>query len=242
MLPVGRAGRRAVTAGRDERRGRVPYCWRTARTGWPSTWVFGAADSGSAGNPVIWQAAPGAHPVISGASQVTGWTQVGSSGVWSAPVPAGSASRQLYVNGQEAPVASASPSALGFTGSWTGSSTGYSISHDSAATAWFGSLTARSGRGRGIRLPGRQRSVDRVQVPRGELLGRREDADDGSAVLGRYHPAVIVQSGQRRLAVDVGEHQAGSGRRTRGPCCTRGSGSWTRPRARCTTSRRPASR
>jgi hypothetical protein len=107
-----------------------------------STWVFGAADSGTAGNPVTWQAAPGAHPVISGASQVTSWTQVGTSGVWSAPVPAGSASRQLYVNGQEAPVASASPSALGFAGGWTGSSTGYSISHDSAATAWFGSLTA----------------------------------------------------------------------------------------------------
>ena len=43
-------------------------------------------------------------------------------------VPAGSASRQLYVDGQEAPIASATPSALGFTGSWTGSSTGYSIS------------------------------------------------------------------------------------------------------------------
>src|SRR5580692_4946836 len=99
-----------------------------------STWTFGAADSGSPGNPVVWRAAPGAHPVISGASQVTGWTEVGSSGVWSAPVPTGSASRQLYVNGQEAPIASASPSVLGFSGSWTGSSTGYSISDDSAAT------------------------------------------------------------------------------------------------------------
>ena len=81
-----------------------------------STWSFGAADSGSAGHPVVWQAATGAHPVISGASQITGWTQVGTSGVWSAPVPAGSASRQLYVNGSEAPVALATPSALGFTG------------------------------------------------------------------------------------------------------------------------------
>ncbi len=107
-----------------------------------STWAFGAADSGSPGDPVVWAAAPGAHPVISGASQVTGWTEAGSSGVWSAPVPAGSASRQLYVNGQEAPAASASPSALGFTGSWTGSSAGYSIGNDSAAKAWFGSLTA----------------------------------------------------------------------------------------------------
>ena len=90
-----------------------------------STWTFGAADSGTPGHPVVWAAAPGAHPVISGASQITGWTEVGSTGVWSASVPAGSASRQLYVDGQEAPVAPASPSALGFTGSWTGSSTGY---------------------------------------------------------------------------------------------------------------------
>ncbi|HEV2347231.1 MAG TPA: hypothetical protein VGS97_24255, partial [Actinocrinis sp.] len=107
-----------------------------------STWTFGAADSGSPGHPVVWQAAPGAHPVISGASQVTGWTQVGTSGVWSAPVPGGSASRQLYVNGQEAPIAQATPGSLGFAGSWSGSSTGYNIGGDSTATAWFGRLTA----------------------------------------------------------------------------------------------------
>ncbi len=107
-----------------------------------STWSFGPADSGTPGHPVVWTAAPGAHPVISGASQVTGWTQVGSSGVWSAPVPRGSNSRQLYVGGQEAPMAQASPSGLGFHGSWTGSSTGYTISGDPAAMAWFGSLTA----------------------------------------------------------------------------------------------------
>lgn len=119
-----------------------------------STWEFGAADSGSRGNPVVWQAAPGAHPVISGASQITGWSEIGSSGVWSAPVPAGSASRQLYVNGQEVPAAAASPSALGFTGSWTGSSTGYSISGDSAAKSWFGSLTAAQVAGVEFEYPG----------------------------------------------------------------------------------------
>ncbi|GAA2773230.1 hypothetical protein [Kitasatospora cinereorecta] len=108
-----------------------------------STWTFTAADSGSSGRPVVWQAAPGAHPVISGASQVTGWTQVGTSGVWSAPVPANSASRQLYVNGQEAPIAQATRTDLGFTvtGKWIGSATGYDISNDSKATAWFAALT-----------------------------------------------------------------------------------------------------
>jgi hypothetical protein len=119
-----------------------------------STWSFSAADSGTAGHPVVWQAAPGAHPVISGASQITGWTQVGSSGVWSAPVPSGSNSRQLYVNGQEASVAMATPASLGFTGSWTGSSTGYSISADQKAVAWFGALTASQVAGVEFDYPG----------------------------------------------------------------------------------------
>ncbi|MFJ7244276.1 right-handed parallel beta-helix repeat-containing protein, partial [Kitasatospora sp. NPDC098652] len=105
-----------------------------------STWAFGSTDSGSAGHPVVWRAAPGARPVISGASQVTDWSRVGSSDVWSAPVPAGSATRQLYVNGQKAPVAQAGTASLGFTGSWPTSATGYDISGDSNASAWFAAL------------------------------------------------------------------------------------------------------
>ncbi|WP_329158025.1 hypothetical protein OHB49_04290 [Streptomyces sp. NBC_01717] len=102
---------------------------------------FGAADSGSTGHPVVWRAAPGAHPVISGATRVTGWSQVGSTGVWSASVPRGSASRQLYVDGTEASVAQATPAALHFTGGWVGSATGYDLSKDAAAVAWFAQLT-----------------------------------------------------------------------------------------------------
>lgn len=119
-----------------------------------STWTLGAADSGAAGHPVVWKAAPGAHPVVSGASQVTGWTQVGSSGVWSAPVPTSSNSRQLYVGGHEVPVAQASPASLGFRGSWTGSSTGYTVSGDQAAMTWFGSLTASQVAGVEFDYPG----------------------------------------------------------------------------------------
>jgi hypothetical protein len=105
------------------------------------SWEFGAADSGSAGHPVVWQAAPGAHPVISGATRVTGWSQIGSTGVWSASVPRGSASRQLYVDGTEASVAQATPAALHFAGDWVGSATGYDLSNDAAARAWFAQLT-----------------------------------------------------------------------------------------------------
>lgn len=104
-------------------------------------WEFGAADSGSDGHPVVWRAAPGAHPVISGATRVTGWSQVGSTGVWSARVPPHSASRQLYVDGTEAPIAQATPAALHFAGGWDGSATGYDLSGDAAAKAWFAELT-----------------------------------------------------------------------------------------------------
>ena len=119
-----------------------------------STWTLSAADSGAPGHPVVWKSAPGAHPVISGASQITGWTQQGSTGVWSAPVPGASNSRQLYIGGHEAPVAQASPTSLGFRGSWTGSSTGYTISADQAAMAWFGSMTASQVAGVEFDYPG----------------------------------------------------------------------------------------
>jgi len=102
---------------------------------------FGAADSGSPGHPVVWTAAPGAHPVLSGATRVTDWTPSSPSGVWSASVPAGSASRQLYVNGTQAPVAQATPSQSGFAGGWTGSATGYDLRADPTALAFFSAMT-----------------------------------------------------------------------------------------------------
>src|SRR3954447_14625179 len=61
---------------------------------------FGAADSGSGGHSVVWQAAPGAHPTISGAKAVTGWTLANSAkNIWQANVGRGIDARQLYVNG-----------------------------------------------------------------------------------------------------------------------------------------------
>jgi hypothetical protein len=63
-----------------------------------------AADSGTNGHTVIWQAASGATPVLSGGQQVTGWTLHDSANnIWSAPVATGADSRQLYVDGALAP-------------------------------------------------------------------------------------------------------------------------------------------
>ncbi|GAA3479454.1 right-handed parallel beta-helix repeat-containing protein [Streptomyces yanii] len=107
-----------------------------------STWKFGAQDSGTAGHPVVWEAADGARPVISGATRIHKWTESDTEGLWSASVPAGSDSRQLYVDGRQAPVAQATAAQLGFSGSWTGTTDGYNISGDSAAKSWFGALSA----------------------------------------------------------------------------------------------------
>ncbi len=65
--------------------------------------TFTAADSGTGGHTVVWQAAASAHPVISGAKSVTGWSLADSSkNIWQASVGAGLDTRQLYVNGVEA--------------------------------------------------------------------------------------------------------------------------------------------
>jgi len=66
--------------------------------------VFSNADSGTNGNNVVWQAASGAKPVLSGGQQVSGWTLKDSANnIWSASVPSGTDSRQLYVDGALAP-------------------------------------------------------------------------------------------------------------------------------------------
>src|SRR5438105_14913620 len=65
--------------------------------------VFTGADSGRGGHRVIYRAAEGAHPVLSGGLKITGWQPpAAGSMAWSASVPAGFRTRQLYVNGARA--------------------------------------------------------------------------------------------------------------------------------------------
>jgi hypothetical protein len=60
-------------------------------------------DSGTHGHNVVWTAAAGAHPVIVGSTQITGWSQVaGSNNVWVAQGPTGIKTRHLYVDGVRA--------------------------------------------------------------------------------------------------------------------------------------------
>ncbi|MEY9964619.1 hypothetical protein ABIA33_002661 [Streptacidiphilus sp. MAP12-16] len=63
-----------------------------------------AADSatGTAGD-ITWKAEPGAFPVLSGGTRITGWKLADpAKNIWTAPAPAGLDTRQLYVNGSRA--------------------------------------------------------------------------------------------------------------------------------------------
>jgi hypothetical protein len=82
---------------------------------------FTAADSGTGGHTVVWQAAPSAHPVVSGARQVSGWSVAdGGKNIWQANVGAGVETRQLYVNGTPAIRARTQVNRSDFTASGTG--------------------------------------------------------------------------------------------------------------------------
>jgi hypothetical protein len=80
-----------------------------------------AADSGTNGHTVVWQAAPSAHPTISGAKAVTGWSLADAGrNIWQANVGAGIDTRQLYVNGAEATRARTAVNRSDFTASGSG--------------------------------------------------------------------------------------------------------------------------
>ncbi|MEV6942193.1 RICIN domain-containing protein [Streptomyces sp. NPDC051172] len=66
--------------------------------------AFGSGDGGQNGHTITYQAASGQQPVVSGAQQITGWqVHDQAKGIWSVHVGTGINTRQLYVNGKEAP-------------------------------------------------------------------------------------------------------------------------------------------
>src|SRR2546423_6286843 len=96
------------------------------------TFQLGPQDSGRNGHTVLWQAASGQTPVISGATQVTGWSQYDTGrNIWRASVPAGTQTRQLWVNGVEATRARGGTNPGGFSLSGTSFTT-----NDSSYQSW----------------------------------------------------------------------------------------------------------
>ncbi|MBB6406796.1 right-handed parallel beta-helix repeat-containing protein [Arthrobacter sp. AZCC_0090] len=77
---------------------------------------FGPQDSGTGGHKVVWAAFPGQKPVISGAEKVAGFSLYDSAKhIYRASVPAGTVSRQLFVNGVRADRARSALNPPGFT-------------------------------------------------------------------------------------------------------------------------------
>ncbi|HWL86406.1 MAG TPA: hypothetical protein VNO21_11420, partial [Polyangiaceae bacterium] len=77
---------------------------------------FGPDDGGTGGHRVIWRAAPGARPMLSGGARVTGFVQVDPThNVWRARVPAGANGRQLWIDGVRAERAHTQHGAIAFT-------------------------------------------------------------------------------------------------------------------------------
>jgi len=80
------------------------------------TFRLGPQDSGENGYDVVYQAAPGQQPVITGAKQVTGWSEYDSTkDIYRAAVPVGTESSQLFVNGARAQRARSALNPSGFT-------------------------------------------------------------------------------------------------------------------------------
>jgi hypothetical protein len=97
------------------------------------TFALDATDSGPGGGHVtVYRAAPGSAPVWSGAVRVQGFAPVDAQKtVWVASVPAGTRSRQLYVNGRRATRARGADAPAGYTKTATGFTLG-----DPAVAMW----------------------------------------------------------------------------------------------------------
>ena len=66
--------------------------------------TLGPEDSGINGHNIVYQAEPGAHPIVSGGVRITGWKLFNAAkNIWSAKVPPGvKGARQLYIDGVRA--------------------------------------------------------------------------------------------------------------------------------------------
>ncbi|MEV3858685.1 RICIN domain-containing protein [Streptomyces sp. NPDC050095] len=83
--------------------------------------AFGSGDGGQNGHTITYQATAGQQPVVTGAQAVTGWqVHDQSKNIWSVHVGTGISTRQLYVNGKQAPRAAVQVPRSAFTFTQTG--------------------------------------------------------------------------------------------------------------------------
>lgn len=108
--------RDAVRAANDAMTGDIHVYLRGGTYNQTSTLKFTDADSGSNGHDVIYSAYNGEQPRLSGGMQITGWQlHDATKGIFRAPVPAGTDTRQLYVNGERQTRARSAAGPVGMT-------------------------------------------------------------------------------------------------------------------------------
>jgi len=160
------------------------------------------------------EAAPGAHPVLSGGTEIRGWKpSVANPRVWVARAPGNLATRQLYVDGERAPVASGAPPVT-----LTQTAIGYTAA-TAAMAAW--------------RNPSARRAKAHAPRARPSVPARRERARAGSR----------CARGCRRCRTRVGATRSSPGTcagRSAGCCPTGRAGK--RRRSRCAQREDPAHR
>jgi len=178
--------------------------------------LFGSADSGVSGAPVVWTAAPGAHPVLSGATRVQGWAATHTPGVWAAPVP--QAVSLVSCTSTGARRRSPKPPRQACTSPAIG--TAQAPATTSATTRrhrlFLPALRRPAAAGR-VRLPGWQRRLDRLEVPRRQP--GRDDADHGQPAGPRSPHGRASGCSGGLPSMDRLRCPAAS--RTRPPCCIR---------------------
>lgn len=97
-----------------------------------SPFRLGVEDSGRPGHPVVYRAGAGQAPVLSGATRITGFSRVDAArNIYRAKVPAGTESRELFVDGVRASRARGPLNPSGFSVSPTGFTTS-----DPSYTSW----------------------------------------------------------------------------------------------------------
>ena len=131
--------------------------------------IFTDADSGANGHTNSWQAATGAHPVLSGGKQITGWA-VSDSGknIWKATAPGTFATRQLYVDGTIAARSSHSISRNG-------------MSHDNATFPLNSGVSFLNNAAQANHRGPRARELDGSL--RAGAIHREQHGNDGAAVV-----------------------------------------------------------
>ena len=99
------AARDRLRSEQPDRRGPKTVVVRGGTYYLPETLVFTAEDSGTADAPIVYRAADGETPIISGGVKLDLDWQPHEGGIWMARTPAGLVSDQLFFNGQRQPMA-----------------------------------------------------------------------------------------------------------------------------------------